>query len=119
MAEKTVFEKIRDREIPAQFVYEDEQVMAFRDINPVAPVHVLIVPKFPYPTLEDVPMNDQIMTTLIVTARQVAAQLGIDKNYRLLMNVGPGVQEVMHVHLHLLGGWRDPRPDDPESSKLV
>ena len=117
--EKTVFEKIRDREIPAQFEYEDEQVMAFRDAHPQAPVHVLIVPKIAYVTLEDIPPEDNIQLKLILVARQVAAKLGIAKNYRLLMNVGRQVQEVPHVHLHLLGGWRAPQANDPETMKLV
>ena len=117
--DKTVFEKIRDREIPAQFEYEDEQVMAFRDVHPQAPVHVLIVPKVAYATLEDIPPEDDIQLKLILVARQVAAKLGIAKNYRLLMNVGRQVQEVPHVHLHLLGGWRAPQANDPETMKLV
>lgn len=117
--EKTVFEKIRDREIPATFEYEDDDVMAFRDVRPAAPVHVLIVPKKAYPTLEDIPVEDDIQLKLILVARQVAAKLGIAKNYRLQMNVGRQMQEVPHVHLHLLGGWRSPNPEDPESTKLV
>ncbi|MBQ6449698.1 HIT domain-containing protein [bacterium] len=117
--DKTVFERIRDREIPAQFEYEDDQVMAFRDIHPQAPVHVLIVPKVAYPTLEDIPPEDDLQLKLILVARQVANKLGIAKNYRLLMNVGRQVQEVAHVHLHLLGGWRAPQANDPETMKLV
>ncbi len=118
MAEKTIFEKIRDREIPATFEYEDDDVMAFRDAYPAAPVHVLIVPKKAYATLEQIPLDDPIQAKLIRIAREMAAKLGISQNYRLTMNVGAGMQQVPHVHLHLQGGWKAPRPDDPESTKM-
>ena len=106
--EKTVFEKIRDREIPAKFVYEDEEVMAFWDVNPQAPVHILVVPKEAYQTLEQIPLDSPLPLRLVQVARRVAKQLGIEKNYRLAMNVGLQVQEVHHVHLHVMGGWRKP-----------
>ncbi len=112
---KTVFEKIRDREIPAEFVYEDDEVMCFRDVNPQAPVHVLICPKHPYATLEEIPLESDLPGKLLRTARLVAGKLGIAKNYKLVMNVGRQVQEVYHVHLHLLGGWRAPQADDPST----
>ena len=109
MSEKTIFEQIRDHEIPATFEYEDDQVIAFRDAHPAAPVHILIVPRHAYPTLEDIPTDDPIQLHLLQVARQLAHRLGIEKNYRLTMNVGRQVQEVHHVHLHLLGGWSQPR----------
>ena len=105
---KTIFAKIRDREVPGEFVYEDEQVMAIKDINPQAPIHILIIPKKDYATLEEIDLDDTLQLHLLQTARQVAKQLDINRNYRLIMNVGRQIQDVPHVHLHLLGGWSDP-----------
>ncbi|MBQ6154410.1 HIT domain-containing protein [bacterium] len=110
MSEKTIFEKIRDREIPATFEYEDEEVMVFRDAHPAAPVHVLICPKKAYATLEELTLDDGLQLKLIQVARQMAKKLGIEKNYRLLMNVGRQIQDVHHIHLHLMGGWQKGRP---------
>ena len=111
MAEKTVFERIRDREIPAQIEYEDEEIIAFHDAQPQAPVHLLIVPKKAYPTLEAIQMDDLLMLHLLQVARRLAAKMGIQENYRLLMNVGRQIQAVHHVHLHLLGGWACPEDE--------
>ena len=107
---KTIFEKIRDREVPREFVYEDDDVMAIKDIHPAAPVHILIIPKHAYPTLEDVPAESDLPAKLIKTAQQAAKELGISKNYKLFMNVGRKVQMVHHLHLHLMGGWDNPSP---------
>ena len=107
---KTVFEKIRDREIPARIVYEDEEFIAFEDIKPAAKVHVLIVPKVPYPTLEAVAMDDQMQLRLLQLARKLARQLNIVDNYKLHLNVGDKVQAVPHLHLHLLGGFTQETP---------
>ena len=107
---KTVFEKIRDREISGEFVYEDEEVMAIKDIHPAAPVHILIIPKHAYPTLEDVPTESDLPAKMIKVAQQVAKKLGISKNYKLFMNVGKKVQMIHHLHLHLMGGWDKPSP---------
>ena len=110
MTTKTVFEKIRDRELPAAIVYEDDEFIAFNDLKPAAKVHVLIVPKTPYPTLEAVPLDDQLQLRLIQVARRVAKQLGISDNYKLHLNVGDKVQAVPHLHLHLLGGFTKETP---------
>lgn len=106
----TIFSQIAAREIPAEFLYEDEDIMVIKDIRPAAPVHVLIIPKKIYHTLEEIPLDSPLMTNLLVLARKMAHQLGIEKNYRLLMNVGEQIQAVPHVHLHLMGGWQKPSP---------
>jgi histidine triad (HIT) family protein len=107
MAEETIFNKIIRREIPADIVFQDERVTAFRDINPQAPVHILIIPNKLIPTVNDVtPEDEAVLGHLFVVAKQVAEQEGIAANgYRLLVNCGKhGHQEVFHLHLHLLGG---------------
>lgn len=105
-SEKTLFSKIIDREIPATIRYEDDQFIAIDDIQPIAPIHVLIISKHPYASLEDVPDTDAAFHhNLLLTARKVAKQLNIADNYKLMMNVGKRVQEIHHIHLHLLGGW--------------
>ena len=103
----TVFGKILRGEIPANIVYEDDQVVAFHDVNPQAPVHLLIIPREPIPTLNDAgPEHEQLLGHMLLTARSLAAQQGIDeKGYRLIMNCNEeGGQTVYHLHLHLLGG---------------
>jgi histidine triad (HIT) family protein len=104
---KTLFEKIVDREIPAQIVYEDDLVLALRDIKPVAPVHVLIVPKKPIPRIaQSRPEDHRVLGHLLLKAAEVAAQLGLNPNgYRLVINNGPDAGEsVPHLHCHILGG---------------
>lgn len=106
---KTVFEKIRDREIPTEFLYEDEEIMAFRDIHPIAPVHVLIVPKRLIVSIAEMGDEDApVVGNMFRVARDVARDLKIsEKGYKLLIRVGKGGgQEVPHLHLHLLGGAR-------------
>lgn len=108
MAEKTIFSKIIDREIPASIRYEDDEFIAIDDINPQAPVHVLVIPKHPHPTLEDIPTSDaDFHAQILLTGRKVANEVGIADNYKLFMNVGRRVQEVYHIHLHVLGGWEN------------
>jgi histidine triad (HIT) family protein len=104
--EKTIFEKIIDREIPADIVYEDDRCLAFRDINPQAPTHILLIPKKPIPTLNDLGEPDRDLAGhLLMTVPRVAEQLSLAGGYRVVVNCGPdGGQEVDHVHLHLLGG---------------
>ena len=109
MAEETIFSKIIRREIPSDIVYQDELVTAFRDINPQAPVHILIVPNKLIPTANDVAPEDELMLGRMFTAAaKIAAQEGIaDDGYRLLVNCnGHGGQEVYHLHMHILGGRR-------------
>ena len=104
---KTLFEKIIAREIPATIVYEDDQVIAFRDIKPQAPTHVLIVPKKPIPRIAEAKAEDQpILGHLLLKAAEVAKQLGLDRSgYRLVFNNGPDAGEaVPHLHCHILGG---------------
>lgn len=105
MPEKTLFEKIADREIPAAIVYEDDRAVAFRDIAPQAPVHVLIVPRTPIPRADAVePADEPLVGHLFTVARAVAAAEGLT-DYRLVVNCGAGAgQTVFHLHVHLLGG---------------
>ena len=102
----TVFEKIIAREIPAQIVFEDEEVVAFHDVNPQAPMHVLIVPKRAIPRLAQTSESDQaLLGKLILTAAKVARELGVSESgYRVVINSGPDAGEsVPHLHVHLLG----------------
>jgi len=104
---KTLFEKIAAREIPAQIVFEDNFILAFRDINPQAPTHVLIVPKKPVPRIAEAQVDDQkLLGHLLLKAAEVAANLGLDKSgYRLVINNGvDGGETVPHLHCHILGG---------------
>lgn len=102
----TLFSKIIRREIPADIVYEDNLCLAFRDINPQAPVHVLVVPKKPLPRLADAESQDHaLMGHLLLTVKRVAEQLELANGYRVVINTGEdGGQTVYHLHLHLLGG---------------
>lgn len=106
MAEKTIFGRIIDGEISADVVYDDDRAMAFRDINPQAPTHVLIIPKREIATVDDVSEADEsLVGHLFVVAARVAEKLGVVGQYRLVVNCGEGAgQEVMHLHLHLLAG---------------
>ena len=102
----TLFERIIAREIPADIVHEDDLCIAFRDIHPQAPVHVLLVPKQPIVNLYDATADDQaVLGHLLVTAPRIAAQLGLGEAFRLNINNGAGAgQTVFHLHLHILGG---------------
>lgn len=104
-----IFCKIVSGEIPSTQVYKDEKVTAFRDINPAAPTHILIIPDRHIPSVNDLTINEeQLMGHLFTVARQIAFQEGIaESGYRLIINTGPdGGQEVFHIHLHLLGGQK-------------
>lgn len=104
---KTLFEKICAREIPAEIVYEDEMVLAFRDIKPAAPVHVLIVPKKSIPRIAEAkPEDHQVLGHLLLKAAEVAQKIGLrEGGYRLVINNGPnGGESVPHLHCHILGG---------------
>jgi len=102
-----LFMKIIDREIPADIVHEDDELLAFRDINPQAPVHVLIVPKRKIVTINDLqPEDAELIGRMTLAARKIAADEGLaDEGYRLVFNCNDkGGQSVYHIHLHLLGG---------------
>lgn len=101
----TIFEKIAAKEIPAEIVYETENALAFHDVNPQAPVHVLIVPKKVIPRLSDATQADEkILGQLLLAAAEVAKKLELKSGYRVVINCGPDAGEsVPHLHLHLLG----------------
>ena len=106
---KTLFTQIRDREVEADIVYEDDDIMAFRDINPQAPLHVLVVPKEPIPTVNDLePGHAELVGRLFLVARELATENGYsEEGYRLVVNTNAGAgQTVFHLHLHLLAGRR-------------
>ena len=103
----TLFEKIIAGELPADIVYRDSRVIAFADIRPAAPVHLLIVPLKPIPTTDDIEDDDEsLIGHMVIVARNLARQRGIAKSgYRLIVNCNPDSgQEVYHLHVHLLGG---------------
>lgn len=103
----TVFQKIIDGEIPADVVHRDDRVLCFRDVNPAAPVHLLIVPLQPIPTVNDIEVDaEPLIGHMVTVARDMAIREGIaEDGYRLIMNCNShGGQEVFHLHLHLLGG---------------
>ncbi|ABN61305.1 MULTISPECIES: purine nucleoside phosphoramidase [Shewanella] len=107
MAEETIFSKIIRREIPADILYQDELVTAFRDISPKAPTHILIVPNHLIPTANDMKASDEpVLGRMMTVAAKLAAEAGIAKDgYRLIMNCNQhGGQEVYHIHFHLVGG---------------
>lgn len=104
-----IFCKIAKKEIPAEIVFEDKDVIAFRDIKPIAPVHILIIPKKHIVSVAEASEDDTlVMGKLIIAAKKIAEKFGISKKgYKLLIRVGrEGGQEVDHIHLHLLGGAR-------------
>ncbi|MGV0026769.1 histidine triad nucleotide-binding protein [Phormidesmis priestleyi] len=102
----TIFGKIIRKEIPADIVYEDNLALAFRDVNPQAPVHILVIPKQAIAKLSDADSQDHaLMGHLLLTAKRVAKQVGLTNGYRVVINTGEdGGQTVDHLHLHILGG---------------
>lgn len=104
---ETIFGRIAAKEVPADIVYEDDNVLAFRDVTPQAPTHILVVPKKPLSNLLDAGPDDTLLLgQLMQAAAQVARTLGLDQSgFRVVVNVGPdGGQSVDHLHLHVLGG---------------
>ncbi len=101
----TIFGKIIRREIPADIVYEDDLVLAFKDISPQAPVHILVIPKKPIPKLADAsPEDSELLGHLLYTVKQVAEEVGLSNGYRVVINTGAdGGQTVDHLHCHILG----------------
>ena len=107
MSDDTIFAKIIRREIPADIVYEDDMALAFRDIHPQAPTHILVIPKKTLAKLSDATSEDHaLMGHLLLTVKRVAEQEGLaEDGYRVVINTGPaGGQTVYHLHLHILGG---------------
>jgi histidine triad (HIT) family protein len=102
----TIFGKVISREIPANIVYEDEQCLAFADINPQAPSHVLLIPKKEIPRLVDATQADEaLLGHMMVAAGEIARKLGIGDAFRLVVNNGADAgQSVFHLHMHIMGG---------------
>jgi histidine triad (HIT) family protein len=102
----TIFGKIIRREIPANIVYEDDLALAFKDVNPQAPTHILVIPKKPIPRVSEAKSDDQsLLGHLLLTAKKVAEDAGLENGYRVVINNGKdGGQTVDHLHLHILGG---------------
>jgi len=103
---ETIFSKIIQRQIPANIVYEDEQCLAFTDVNPQAPMHILIIPKLPLAQLTDAQANDQaLLGYILLKAGEIATEQGYGDAFRLVVNNGEGAgQSVFHLHVHILGG---------------
>ncbi len=106
MAEETIFAKIIRKEIPADIVYEDDRALAFRDINPQAPVHVLVIPKEPIVSVAEATEDQiEVLGHLLLVAQKVARDEGVGDAFRVVANSGAGAgQSVFHLHLHVLGG---------------
>ena len=106
MAEKTIFTRIIDGEIPGQFVYQDGDLVAIRDIHPAAPVHVLVIPRKPIPSLAELEEGDaELMGKLMLAVARIAREEGLERGYRVVINTGDeGGQTVPHLHIHILGG---------------
>ena len=102
----TLFQKIIDREIPADIIYEDDLSLVFKDINPVAPIHLLIIPKKQIEKIADLKESEKdLLGHLMLVAGKVARQLGVEEAFRLVVNNGEGAQQsVFHLHIHLLSG---------------
>ncbi|XP_053976974.1 adenosine 5'-monophosphoramidase HINT1 isoform X1 [Hylaeus anthracinus] len=102
----TIFGKILRKEIPCNFIYEDDKCVAFQDVNPQAPVHFLVIPRKPIQQLSKAEDEDEgVLGHLMLVARKVAKQQGLDNGFRLVVNDGKdGAQSVFHLHLHVLGG---------------
>jgi len=105
-AQETIFSKIIDGSIPAKIIYRDEKCLAFHDVSPQAPVHFLVIPIKPIPTLDDASEDDeQLLGHLLYTAKKVAKEQNLSNGYRLVINNGAdGAQSVFHLHIHVLGG---------------
>jgi histidine triad (HIT) family protein len=106
MTHKTLFTRIIDGEVPASFVYQDDDVVAIRDINPAAPVHILVIPRKPIASLQELKEEDvELAGKLLLAVSRIADEEGLAEGYRLVVNTGPaGGQTVPHLHLHILGG---------------
>ena len=103
---ETIFQKIIDKELPADIIFEDESCLAFKDINPVAPIHILIIPKKRIEKISDSSTEDkELLGNLFLVAGNIARDLGIEDAFRLVVNNGAGAQQtVFHLHIHLIAG---------------
>jgi len=103
---ETIFQKIIDKELPADIVYEDDSCLAFKDINPVAPIHILVIPKKRIEKISDSNTDDkELLGHLFLVAGNIARDLGIEDAFRLVVNNGAGAQQtVFHLHIHLIAG---------------
>ena len=103
---ETIFQKIIDKELPADIVYEDDSCLAFKDINPVAPIHILIIPRKRIEKISDSNTEDkELLGHLFLVAGNIARDLGIEDAFRLVVNNGAGAQQtVFHLHIHLIAG---------------
>ncbi|KAG9261833.1 hypothetical protein AMEX_G25436 [Astyanax mexicanus] len=102
----TIFSKVIDKTIPADIIFEDDKCLAFRDINPQAPVHFLVIPRTPIPRISEAHDDDALLLGhLLVVAKNLAKKEGLDEGYRVVINDGKnGAQSVYHLHIHVLGG---------------
>jgi histidine triad (HIT) family protein len=102
----TLFSKIINEEIPADFIYQDDQLVVIKDIHPRAPVHVLMIPRKPIINLDDLEETDQkLIGYMMMKVPEIASQLNLHDGYRTIINTGKGGgQEVFHLHIHILGG---------------
>ncbi len=103
---ETIFQKIIDKELPADIVYEDDSCLAFKDINPVAPTHILVIPKKRIEKISDSNTEDkELLGHLLLVAGNIARDLGVEDAFRLVVNNGAGAQQtVFHLHIHLIAG---------------
>jgi len=103
---RTLFERIIEGELPSEKVFENERILAIKDIHPQAPVHILIMPKKPYKSMQVIPAEEMsIVSEIIEVAQKIAIEMGIEDNYRFLTNNGSKAgQSVFHLHFHLIGG---------------
>ena len=103
----TIFKKIINKEVDADIVYEDEKILAFKDVNPISPIHILVIPKKEIPTINDISFNDkELLGEMFIVAQKIAKKLNINKSgYRVVFNCNEdGGQTVFHLHMHLLAG---------------
>ena len=102
----SIFQKIIDKEIPAEILFEDDKCLVFKDINPIAPIHVLIIPKKPIEKISDSKKEDtELLGYLLLKAGDIARELGVEEAFRLVVNNGADAQQtVFHLHIHLIAG---------------
>jgi histidine triad (HIT) family protein len=107
---ESVFSKIIQRKLPATIHFEDKNFIVISSNDPKAPVHLLVIPKHPYSSLEEIALSDEkFHAQLLLLCRRMAKKMNIADNYKIHINVGRQVQQVQHLHIHLLGGWSSPQ----------